>query len=230
MIRLPNGLLTIARGPDGALVGVLDVLRGKDCGCVCPECGQPLIAKLGPERSPHFAHRAKSSHCTGMGAWHEAVRDEICGLARIDLGRSPLVPRLAGVQKVLRASRELTILDRQFRPDALLEIQAGATIAVEVVDTHEVPALNLAAMLQEQRLVLRIDVGMIRAALKSKSVRGDLPRLLSASGPWQSWPTFTNGAFQASLPLENRSRWSRWLRSIAGPPSGPLVARTPFSI
>ena len=62
MIRLPNGKLTIARGPDGTLVGVLDVPRGRRCGCVCPDCGQPLVAKVGPDRAAEVAATVERFH------------------------------------------------------------------------------------------------------------------------------------------------------------------------
>ena len=35
-----------------------EVARGAACGCLCPECGSPLVAKLGDEREWHFAHEA----------------------------------------------------------------------------------------------------------------------------------------------------------------------------
>jgi hypothetical protein len=230
MIRLPNGKLTIARGPDGAPVGVLDVPRGRACGCVCPECGQALVARVGPDRAPHFSHAPSSSPCTGMGAWHAMVRDVICRLEHIDLGRSPPVPRLAGVQRVLRGRRECAVFEQQFRPDGILETQAGLRIAVEVVDTHEVPALNLAAMLQEQFQVLRIDVGMVRKSIQGRPLGSELPKLLSRSGPWQSWPSFHEGAVQRELSLEHRSRWSRALRCLGGPPLAPLLSLRPCGL
>ena len=35
-----------------------EVARGAACGCFCPECASPLVAKLGDEREWHFAHEA----------------------------------------------------------------------------------------------------------------------------------------------------------------------------
>ena len=35
-----------------------EVARGAACGCFCPECASPLVAKLGEEREWHFAHEA----------------------------------------------------------------------------------------------------------------------------------------------------------------------------
>ncbi len=35
------------------------VPRGKECGCICPSCKTPLIAKQGPEKQWHFAHASR---------------------------------------------------------------------------------------------------------------------------------------------------------------------------
>lgn len=51
MIRLFAGL-----GRDGAVRFVGEVERGAACGCSCPECGSPLVAKQGSEKDWHFAH------------------------------------------------------------------------------------------------------------------------------------------------------------------------------
>ncbi len=51
MIRLFAGL-----GHDGAMRFIGEVERGAACGCSCPECGSPLVAKQGNEKDWHFAH------------------------------------------------------------------------------------------------------------------------------------------------------------------------------
>lgn len=51
MIRLFAGL-----GSDGAMRFIGEVERGAACGCSCPECGSPLVAKHGTEKEWHFAH------------------------------------------------------------------------------------------------------------------------------------------------------------------------------
>ena len=45
---------------EGILVSVLDVPRGKACECVCPACGDVLVAKRGTVVQPHFAHDSGS--------------------------------------------------------------------------------------------------------------------------------------------------------------------------
>ncbi|MFO6425511.1 competence protein CoiA family protein [Motilimonas sp. KMU-193] len=53
--HVPFGLSTI----DNSLVDVADVKRGKQCGCICPSCQLPLIAKQGESKQWHFAHSTR---------------------------------------------------------------------------------------------------------------------------------------------------------------------------
>jgi hypothetical protein len=45
---------------DGKLVDVADVPRGKKCGCICPSCKTPLIARQGVQKEWHFAHASRA--------------------------------------------------------------------------------------------------------------------------------------------------------------------------
>jgi len=56
--RIPFGLI------DGRLVHVGDVERGLQCGCICPGCEAPLIARQGDKNIHHFAH-ASGASCEG---------------------------------------------------------------------------------------------------------------------------------------------------------------------
>lgn len=40
-------------------VDVADVVRGRNCGCVCPSCNTPLIARQGEQKQWHFAHASR---------------------------------------------------------------------------------------------------------------------------------------------------------------------------
>lgn len=50
MALIPFGL------KDGRLVDITGVERGLRCGCICPSCGQRLVARFGSVTIPHFAH------------------------------------------------------------------------------------------------------------------------------------------------------------------------------
>ncbi len=55
---IPFGLDT----ENGQLVDVGNVKRGNACGCICPSCKTPLVAKHGDEKEWHFAHRSQKVH------------------------------------------------------------------------------------------------------------------------------------------------------------------------
>ena len=46
---------------DGAGISIEDADRGLKCGCVCPACGEPLVAKKGTKVMHHFAHHSGST-------------------------------------------------------------------------------------------------------------------------------------------------------------------------
>lgn len=48
---------------DGKYVNIKDVERGLKCGCICPVCGKPLIARKGDILSHTFAHTSDSKCC-----------------------------------------------------------------------------------------------------------------------------------------------------------------------
>jgi hypothetical protein len=53
--HIPFGL----RESDESIVDVHAVKRGRACGCVCPSCRTPLIARQGEEKIWHFAHASR---------------------------------------------------------------------------------------------------------------------------------------------------------------------------
>lgn len=48
--------LTYALSAEGKLVHIDSVANGKECGCFCTYCGEPLQAKQGAKRKHHFSH------------------------------------------------------------------------------------------------------------------------------------------------------------------------------
>jgi len=53
---------------DGSLHDVHDVPRGNRCGCVCPSCRAPLVARHGEVREWHFAHVTQHAYDRVEGA------------------------------------------------------------------------------------------------------------------------------------------------------------------
>lgn len=55
-LKLPFGL------KDGSLVHISEVAQGAACGCICPCCKAPLLARKGSIKVHHFAHK-KGADC-----------------------------------------------------------------------------------------------------------------------------------------------------------------------
>ncbi|WP_444925894.1 competence protein CoiA family protein [Microbulbifer sp. TRSA002] len=55
----------------GELCGVEDVPRGRSCNCVCPSCGQSVVARRGEKVEWHFAHDSRA----------EVVAEKECDLS-----------------------------------------------------------------------------------------------------------------------------------------------------
>lgn len=71
---------------DGEIISITDVERGLKCGCTCPACGEPLIAKKGQIMMHHFAHT--SGNCCEYGyetSLHLAAKDILLHTKRLFL-------------------------------------------------------------------------------------------------------------------------------------------------
>lgn len=70
-IKLPFGLGKY----DKKIYHISEVKRGKECNCVCPYCGQDLLAKKGNIRSHHFAHVKKECKYAFETAVHMYIKE-----------------------------------------------------------------------------------------------------------------------------------------------------------
>jgi hypothetical protein len=134
---------------NGRPVFVSEVAPGVDCGCTCPECGEPLIARNrdfpNRRRVRHFQH-ARASVCGGgfETAIHRMAKEILA------TSESLLLPRWASGEFVIEpepfavtsARIEASLLDGAVRPDALMRGAAKdiefRTLCVEVRVHHAV--------------------------------------------------------------------------------------------
>lgn len=146
---------------------ISEVSSGLSCGCVCLECGEPLVAKKGPVLSHHFAHVAETN-CTPNPeslthryakdlvaralSGHEPafeVREEVKGLAA--WARSPVMVFLADRAEVEPQGFE------GFVPDVLLE-KGSRRLAVEIRFRHPVPSEKITLL--EKRYIHAVEVDL----------------------------------------------------------------------
>lgn len=144
---------------DGRMYQPLDVQLGKACGCVCPGCRGPLIAKhcVGGKTVPHFAHQNSSDCPTGyVTALHKAAIQLILDRKKLYVpdylalyhghdrygGGHTVAKRVVWAQELplTSATAEVPFLDESLSeckvvPDVLAESSIGL-LNIEVAVTH----------------------------------------------------------------------------------------------
>lgn len=147
-LAIPFGLI------DGRLVPATAVPRGVACGCVCPGCGAPLVARQGQLRRAHFAHHPDYDACASgrETAVHRMAKQLLAEEKRVllpELGVSDHGYDARGtLHQVHNKVTDSRVADAvsvevertygEIRPDAIVHESDGTEILVEFVVTHRV--------------------------------------------------------------------------------------------
>lgn len=159
-LRVPFGRC----GSDGRISEPLEVPLGKACGCVCPGCGKPLIARhcVGSSRIPHFAHQPGVDCSLGyVTALHEAAIQLILDRMELYVPACPPIHRVRDALGVVHsytrtiAPAQLLRLSKATKeqpignviPDILAESEIGR-LNIEVAVTHFVDLEKLEKLRQ----------------------------------------------------------------------------------
>lgn len=142
-----NALLAYAFNAEKKLVHINDVKNGLECGCVCPGCNEPLVAKNdGKIREHHFAH-VSGNDC---GTCYQTIR-HIWGKELIVANQ--LVPvALNGKKGLIKTNQigmEITLTDLNIIPDVFakvvlswaylgVQLPVEIPVIVEIYVTHKV--------------------------------------------------------------------------------------------
>lgn len=176
-MQLPFGL----RVSDSRMVAPTEVPNGEGCGCVCPGCNAPLVAKQGAVKEWHFAH-ARGAECANAteSALHKMAKQLIMDRRQIYVPGREWTRKISGPhdefshefawQKTLvveiqvegliglsNCVEEERVENR--RPDVLAYID-GNPIAIEVAATHFCDAEKLAWLKERNLTTIEIDIGL----------------------------------------------------------------------
>jgi hypothetical protein len=168
---------------EGMLVHISEVDTGLACGCICPNCGERLIARKGEMNEHHFAHD-HNSYC--IGAYESALH--LLAKEVVSQGRELFMPELEiqvslvgvdGIELYRENSQSAYILQYEkveveqtvdsYRPDLTLILEQTiitdriyygmeSCIDVEVKVTHGVDEEKLAKVATVNRPMIEIDV------------------------------------------------------------------------
>lgn len=174
--RIPFGL-----ADDGRMYEPLDVPLGKACGCVCPACRAPIIAKhcLASDRQAHFAHSGGANCSSGFEtALHLAAKQLIAERAQLHFpALSVDVYQVDAIGVEHRAAAEMApagirplsavVLEQwmvNIRPDVIVDSDELGRVLIEIAVTHFVDREKLDKIEQLGLAVLEIDLSNLREA------------------------------------------------------------------
>lgn len=156
---------------DGVATSIENVESGLKCGCICPSCGEPLVARKGAKRMHHFAHyfghNCEYGYETSL---HLAAKEILSKANRIMLPavyvqfpNSPKAPELYCESKEIEIER--VELEKRFQdviPDVVI-YAGGKQLFLEVYVTHAIDDVKL-KKLKESDISTISAAAMIRTA------------------------------------------------------------------
>jgi ssDNA-binding Zn-finger/Zn-ribbon topoisomerase 1 len=175
----------------GVVVNIDDVQSGLKCGCICPACGETLVAKKGAKVRHHFSHYTGRNCEYGYEtSLHLAAKEILSNAQKIVL---PAVyvhfPESYKVNELICAAQEISIekveLEKRIGdiiPDVVVHA-GGKQFLVEIFVTHAIDEDKL-------RKLRKLDVSTIEIDLSKKrdiTTVEDLTQILLSDSPEKKW-------------------------------------------
>ena len=176
---------------DGNIVSIDEVQSGKDCGCVCPACGDELIARKGQKRMHHFAHRSNEDCEYGYeSSLHLAAKDI---LSRSEKMVIPPVyvefPQSGKSKELLYLKKEIPVdrveLEKRFDtiiPDIVV-YSGDKYFFIEIYVTHPIDDEKLKKLKEKNISTIEIDLSKIKRDISVE----ELSDILLKSSDRKSW-------------------------------------------
>ena len=232
---LGNGvLLPYGQASNGRLVRASEVPAGLGCGCSCPACGAPLVARRGGMRIAHFAHAVDracaSAHETML---HKLAKQLISDGAALTLpevvadhdGRHRLV-RPAVTIRPEGAALEPNL--DGLRPDILITV-AGRPLLIEVAVTHFCGPEKV-DLIQGRRLAaVEIDLSQVARDTAPEALEHAILRSAPRRWLWNRLAEAAEAVMRAEAVQRARSQkeaLERVGRALAEAAASPTLDRT----
>ena len=184
-IKLPFAL------QNGKLVDILSVESGLACDCICPSCGQRLIAKKGDFNQHHFAHH-NNAECEGAveTALHIYAKNILEKHKRIVL--PPVY--LANSDKLIFPPAEVrfekVVLEKRLNdiiPDLIVFIR-GKPLLIEIAVTHFVDKFKESKIFELGYSAIELNVkGLFNSVYDKVFGYQDFERLLIEETKFKRW-------------------------------------------
>lgn len=157
-----SAFLTNAPNKDGVMLHIDAVPNGAACGCFCPHCNSPLVAKNGVVdgvRQHHFAH-ANGHECAGAyeSSIHLLAKEVLTEARCINIPKTERGDRPSG--HVVLRKVEAEKYDEQYgiKPDVEGIMTNGDRLLIEFNFTHKVDAKKRKIIVDNHLKCLEIDL------------------------------------------------------------------------
>jgi len=188
------------------------VENGKACGCVCPACKKPLVAKQNA-KTPHFAH-SQDDNCTRgfETAVHLAVKQIIAEKMEVRLPavvwKTPL-PRSKeifkhSVEEIVKL--ESVFLEQvvdDFIPDIIV-VSNGTTYLVEITVTHFIDEVKQQKINNKKIQTIEIDVSSLKNGFTFAELGKAIFTNKNYKAEWKYHPTLAKLDFDVLQAEEKR--------------------------
>lgn len=209
----------------GRLVSVNDVVKGLNCNCVCPKCGQTLVAKKGNKRIFHFAHH-KGCSCDHISAFESQIH--LLCKEIIQEESMVAVPSFVVGNQILYNARLLKFykvdVEKEdsggLRPDCIgyLKTKENTLVPVwiEINNTHSVTPEKEKYIYENKIYCIEIDVREFaqKEAIDKAEIRKYLLENIDPSKRrwinfvYQRRPSASNTAVKRSAPSSPQYHWA----------------------
>lgn len=216
--KLPYGLNT-----DDRLVHVSEVASGSDCGCVCPTCRSPLVARKGRERVHHFAHNsAVCSDPTGETLLHRLAKKVLETNASLTL---PEVSAFIGkTRRVMTNAKTLSYTDPRTEvpyeglvADGVVTV-SGRPLLVEFHVTHPSDEEKCARLKALDLATVEIDLSQFVLSMfhedNVRAILHDAPRHWLWNRRRHQWVTEQTSLYEQDLKRQEEESITRYLKFL----------------
>lgn len=175
---MENKLNLIFAIKEGSLVSISEVERGLACNCICPACGEKLVAKKGVKRAHHFAHRSGGTCAFGYEtSLHLLAKDILSNAKKMTI---PAVfvsfPESNKAAEVISPPKEIEIdsvaLEMKYNdviPD--IAVYTGKKVFfVEIYVTHRVDEAKLEKLRKDRISTIEIDISRLNREISREEL------------------------------------------------------------
>ena len=163
-----------------------EIRKGLKCGCICPACGEKLVAKKGSKTAHHFAHHSRSECAYGYETSLHLLAKEIFQ----DI-KSILLPEVTLCRDVIIEEKKhikiknvlIEEYENNIKPDIIIEDIDNNKYYIEIFVTHSVDGKKLEKIKQEKINTIEIDLSKQDRLINYN----DLKEILLGDNGFKKW-------------------------------------------